>query len=56
MLMQTFYDQMPMNELSVFAFHHGGGKKWYYCRSEGEMKSMFKNALVGISTEDCRIE
>ncbi len=42
-------------ELSVFAFHHGG-KKWYYCRSEGEMKSMFKKALAGISTEDCRIE
>jgi len=42
-------------ELCVFSIHHGG-KCWYYCRSEREMKSKFRIALKGISTEDCRIE
>lgn len=41
--------------LNVFAIHHGG-RKWYYCRSEGEMKSKFSEALGGLETEDCRVE
>lgn len=41
--------------LNVYAIHRGG-KKWYYCRSEGEIKSKFKKALSGMVTEDCRVE
>ena len=44
-----------LKSLDVYAIHHGG-RKWYYCKSEKEIKSMFKKALPGILTEDCRID